>query len=125
MKVAVIGAGPAGLPAACELAQAGVEVDVFEAGPSVGGMSRSLRLWRQAVDLGPHRFFSSDARVNHLWLEIVGHDYRMVDRLTRIFYRGRFSHYPLEGQDALRNRGHAIQNGILAEGCRRVLRRER
>ena len=105
MKVAVIGAGPAGLTAAYELAKSGVEVDVFEAGSEVGGMSRSFELWGQTVDLGPHRFFSSDARVNRLWLEIAEQDYRMVDRLTRIYYGKRFFHYPLQPLDALKNLG--------------------
>ena len=61
MHVCAIGAGPAGLTAAYELAKRGVEVDVFEAGEYVGGMARSFSLWNQTVDLGPHRFFSSDA----------------------------------------------------------------
>ena len=66
MKIAVIGAGPAGLTAAYEIAKAGHEVEVFEASPYVGGMCRSFDLWGQTVDLGPHRFFSSDPRVNRL-----------------------------------------------------------
>lgn len=103
MKVCVIGAGPAGLTAAYELAKQGVEVEVYEASGEVGGMSRSFQLWDQTVDLGPHRFFSSDARVNRLWLEVVGDDYAMVDRLTRIYYKQRFFHYPLQPVDALRN----------------------
>jgi len=57
------------------------------------------------VDLGPHRFFSVDKRVNQLWLEVVGRDYRMVDRLTRILYRGRLFHYPLKAIDALAKLG--------------------
>ncbi|RYG30043.1 MAG: FAD-dependent oxidoreductase, partial [Chitinophagaceae bacterium] len=38
-KVGIIGAGPAGLTAAYELAKAGITVEVFEAGPNVGGLS--------------------------------------------------------------------------------------
>ena len=105
MKVAVIGAGPAGLTAAYQLAKAGIEVEVFEASNHVGGMSRSFRLWDQTVDLGPHRFFSADARVNRLWLEVVERDYTMVDRLTRIYYDKRFFNYPLDAANALKNLG--------------------
>ena len=104
MRVGVIGAGPAGLTAAYQLAKA-AQVDVFEASDAVGGLARSLRLWDQTVDLGPHRFFSSDARVNRFWLEIVGRDYKIVERLTRIYYRGRFFDYPLAAGNVLANLG--------------------
>lgn len=106
-RVAVIGAGPAGLAAAYVLGKHGVRADVFEAGPVVGGMSRTFELWDQKVDLGPHRFFSADARVNRLWLEVVGSDYRMVERTTRIFYDGKFFDYPLRLGDSLPKLGAA------------------
>ena len=67
-KIAIIGAGPAGLTVAYQLAKADISVDVYEAQSSVGGMAKTIPLWGQLVDLGPHRFFSSDARVNRLWL---------------------------------------------------------
>lgn len=89
MRVAVIGAGPAGLTAAYALTKVISTVDVYEASDAVGGLARSIRLWGQTVDIGSHRFFSSDKRVNELWLEVVGRDYAMVDRLSRILYQGR------------------------------------
>ena len=104
-RVAVIGAGPAGITAAYVLAKNGVPVDLYEASPFVGGMARSMELWDQTVDIGPHRFFSSDTRVNKLWLEVVGKDYAMVDRLTRIYFKEKFYHYPIKAGDALKNLG--------------------
>ncbi|MDR1680926.1 MAG: FAD-dependent oxidoreductase [Prevotellaceae bacterium] len=105
-KVAVIGAGPAGLTAAYELAKdPSIEVSVYECGDGPGGMCKSLRLWDCTVDVGPHRFFSYDARVNGLWLEVAGKDYKMVNRLTRIYYRGRFFRYPIAPFDALKKVG--------------------
>jgi len=105
MKVAVIGAGVAGITAAYQLAKGGARVDVYEASDGVGGLSRTIELWGQRADLGPHRFFSGDRRVNRLWLELAGRDYRMIERLTRIYYRGRFFHYPLKPGNALWNMG--------------------
>lgn len=105
VDVAVIGAGPAGITAAYQLAKAGVSVALLEAAPAVGGMSRTIDLWGQKVDLGPHRFFSSDARVNELWLEVVGRDYAMVERLTRIYYGGKFFDYPLKAGNAFTTLG--------------------
>lgn len=104
-SVGVIGAGPAGLTAAFVLARAGLPVTVYEASGQVGGLARSFELWGQTVDVGPHRFFSTDTRVNRLWLDVVGDDYTMVNRLTRIFYNSRFFHYPIQPVDALRNLG--------------------
>lgn len=105
MRVGIIGAGPAGITAAYQLAKGGAHVEVFEAGDSVGGLCRTIDLWGQKVDLGPHRFFSQDQRVNDVWLDVVGPDYHMVDRLTRIYYQDRFFHYPLKPGNALWNMG--------------------
>jgi protoporphyrinogen oxidase len=105
-RVAIIGAGPAGITAAYELSKKeNVEVELFEASASVGGLAKSIKLWNQTVDIGPHRFFSSDKQVNTLWLEVVDHDYRMVDRLTRIMYGKKFYFYPLKPFDALSKLG--------------------
>lgn len=105
MKVIIIGAGPAGLTAAYQLAKNGVEVDLFEASSSPGGMAASFDLWNQRVDYGPHRFFSSDPRVNKIWLKAVEGQYEMVSRLTRIFYKKRFFYYPLRAVNAFLNLG--------------------
>ncbi len=99
MRIAVIGAGPAGLTAALQLAKGGAVVDVYEASAQVGGLARSIDLWGKRVDVGPHRFFSTDARVNRFWLDIVGSDYHLIDRLTRIHYDGKLFEYPLKPLD--------------------------
>lgn len=105
-KIAIIGAGPAGMSAAYCLVKAGfTNIDVYEASDSVGGLSRTIKLWNQTIDIGPHRFFSSDKPVNELWLEIVGNDYKMIDRLTRIYYKKKFFFYPLKAFNALFNLG--------------------
>src|SRR5262245_11043405 len=105
IRTAIIGAGPAGLTAAYQISKKISEVHVFEAAACVGGLARSIPLWNQTVDIGPHRFFSRDRRVNELWLEVVGRDYAMVKRQTRILYEGKLFKYPLEGADALKKLG--------------------
>jgi len=124
-RVGVIGAGPAGLAAAYSLTSMGVPADVFEAGPAVGGMARTLELWDQKVDLGPHRFFSTDARVNRFWLEVVGNDYRMVNRLTRIYYDGKMFAYPLRLANSLTRLGPAEAARCLLSYLRASLRPNR
>jgi len=103
MKILIIGAGPAGLSCGYELAKAGIEVEVYEASPFVGGMARSFDLWGQRVDMGPHRFFSSEKHINEFFTTLVKDDYTMVNRLTRIYYRNRFFHYPIKLFNVLRN----------------------
>ncbi|HEY6436902.1 MAG TPA: FAD-dependent oxidoreductase, partial [Ignavibacteriaceae bacterium] len=100
-NIAIVGAGPAGLSAAYKLVEKGHKVTVFEAGDQVGGMAKTIPLWGQLIDLGPHRFFSSDPRINQLWLDVLGNEYSMVNRITRIYYKKTFFHYPLKAFNAL------------------------
>ena len=123
--VAVIGAGPAGLATAYTLAKLGVPVELFEASPHVGGMARSFELWDQTVDLGPHRFFSADARVNRLWLEVVETQYRMVERQTRIYYGGKLFDYPLRADDVVAKLGLTEAARCVASYLREQLRPRR
>ena len=87
-RVAIIGAGPAGMTAGYEISKnENFECIIYESTSGVGGMARSFELFDRKVDLGPHRFFSNDTRVNKLWLEVIGNNYKMVNRITRIFYK--------------------------------------
>ena len=104
-KVGIIGAGPAGLACGVMLAKKGIAVDIYDNDTSVGGLSKSFALWEQRVDLGPHRFFSTDPRVNRIWSYFVGNNYVMVDRLTRIYYGRKFFFYPVKAFNALKNLG--------------------
>ncbi len=120
-KVAVIGAGPAGLAAAYRLAQGGCSVDLFEAGSEVGGMSRSLTLWGHIVDLGPHRFFSGNEEVNKFWFQAIGDEFCWVKRQTRIFYKGRYFNYPLQAWNTFINLGPKESILSLLSYCRQKL----
>ena len=116
--VVIIGAGPAGMTAASEISKAGIPVLVCEASPHIGGLARTFDLWGRKVDLGPHRFFSSDRKVNQAWLEAVGSEYSMVDRLTRILYDGKLFHYPLRPLDAFSKLGIAETASCLLSYAR-------
>ena len=100
-KILIIGAGPAGLSAARVLSENGYSVEIFELESQVGGMSKSIELFSQIVDIGPHRFFSKDKRLNDFWHSHTNGEYEKVSRLTRIFYNRKFFYYPLRGFDAL------------------------
>ena len=68
----VIGAGPAGLTAAWELAEAGIrDVVVLEATRNVGGLSQSVEYKGNRIDIGGHRFFSKSDWVMDWWTRML------------------------------------------------------
>src|SRR6266487_2804808 len=101
-KVAIIGAGPAGLTAAYLLSKKKVPVTVLEADPEyVGGISRTAKYKGFHFDIGGHRFFSKAKEVEDFWTEILPHDMLDRPRSSRIFYKGKFFAYPLKAFEAL------------------------
>jgi protoporphyrinogen oxidase len=95
-KHIVIGAGPAGLTAAWQLSKLGREVHILEADPQyVGGIARTVSYKGNRFDMGGHRFYSKSAEINHLWQEMLPHDFIQVPRLSRIYYKRQFFPYPL------------------------------
>jgi protoporphyrinogen oxidase len=111
-KVAIIGAGPAGLTAGYLLSKEEVDVVILEADPVyVGGISRTTTYKGFHFDIGGHRFFSKSKAVEDLWTEILPEDMLVRPRSSRIFYGGKFFSYPLKPFEALFKLG--ILNSIL------------
>jgi protoporphyrinogen oxidase len=103
--VVVIGAGPAGLTAAYELARRKTPVVVLEQDSLVGGLARTVEYRGFRFDIGGHRFFTKIASLKSLWHTMLGADLLIRPRLSRIFYGGHFFDYPLKPLNALRNLG--------------------
>lgn len=82
MKIAIIGAGVAGMTAAYDLAQAGHQVVIFEAAPLVGGLASGFRdpRWQWPLERFYHHIFETDHAIIQL-AETIG----FADRL---FFRG-------------------------------------
>ena len=71
-KVVIIGAGPAGLATAYELASDNrFDITILELESFVGGISRTINYKNNRMDIGGHRFFTKNERVNNLWHEIM------------------------------------------------------
>ena len=102
----VIGAGPAGLTTAYQLAKDGRSVLVLEQDAAyVGGISRTVNYKGFLFDIGGHRFFSKSREIVNLWNEILPDDFIERPRLSRIYYRGKFFSYPLKAFEAFRKLG--------------------
>ena len=102
----VFGGGPAGLTAGYLLAKAGRRVIVFEADEQVGGLAKTVvDPDGYRFDLGGHRFFTKSREVNDLWLEIMGDEFLLRPRMSRIFWNGRYLDYPLKGTDVIKKLG--------------------
>jgi len=82
-KVIIVGAGPGGLASAMLLAKTGVQVDVFEQKPYVGGRTSTLELdGGYRFDLGPTFFLYT--RVLEELYQTVGRDFREEVEMVRL-----------------------------------------
>ena len=98
----IIGAGPAGLATGMELVKHGItNILIIDKNNYVGGLSRTEIKDGVRFDVGPHRFFTNNKEVNDLWHQLLGKDFIPVNRLTRIYYKGKFFLYPIKATDAL------------------------
>jgi len=71
-KAIILGAGPAGLITANELAKQGWQVDIYEALDRVGGMCRTVKWNGYNLDVGPHVFHTPDKKLSEYWKENFG-----------------------------------------------------
>ncbi|WP_420640829.1 NAD(P)/FAD-dependent oxidoreductase [Candidatus Leptofilum sp.] len=99
--IIVIGGGPAGLTAAYELIKQQYKPIVLEKNNKVGGIARTENYRGYHFDMGGHRFFTKSVRVQQFWQEVLGDDFLRRPRLSRIFYKNKYFHYPLKPLNAL------------------------
>jgi protoporphyrinogen oxidase len=97
--IAVLGGGPAGLTAGLILGLRGADGAVFEAEDSVGGLAKTVEVDGYRFDLGGHRFFTKLQPVADLWDAVLGDEFLVRPRLSRIFFDGRYFAYPLQARD--------------------------
>ena len=100
-RVAVLGAGPAGMSAAWRLSALGYPVAVFERDDAVGGMGRTITVGgKYLADFGPHTFHIRETVESREILDAItplfGEDPLILTRGTRVLLRGKYYVYPLE-----------------------------
>jgi phytoene dehydrogenase-like protein len=109
-KIAVIGAGPGGLTAAMILAHRGVEVDVYEIKPHVGGRNAFLQAGPYRFDVGP-TFLMMKHILEEVFLEAGAEcaNYLTLQALDPM-YRLQFDQFTLNCSTNLENMREQIRN---------------
>jgi protoporphyrinogen oxidase len=82
----ILGAGPSGLAAGYKLAKAGYAPVVLEKDKVSGGLMRSIRRGDFIVDIGRKELYNRIAKVDELWSEVLGDDYREYPHRGGLLY---------------------------------------
>lgn len=90
MRVAVIGAGYAGLAAAVELAATGTRVDVFEASRTLGGRARGVEAEGMTLDNGAHILVGAYRETLRLMQQVGASPALLRRHPLRLEYPGEF-----------------------------------
>ncbi|USV56071.1 FAD-dependent oxidoreductase [Aeromonas encheleia] len=118
-KIAVLGAGPAGLMAAWRLRQAGFAVTLFEQEPVVGGMCATQRFTGKdgdyRFDYGGHRFITKNPELLAFIDELMGDDLLHAERKSVIRFNGRTYDYPLNLGNLLKTAPLPLMAGALKD----------
>ncbi len=121
----VLGGGPAGLTAGYLLGKAGRDVVVLEAEDQVGGLAKTVEVDGYRFDLGGHRFFTKSVEVDTLWHEVLGEEFLLRPRMSRIFWNKRYLDYPLRGPDVIKKLGPIELARCMASYLRAAARRNK
>ncbi|MCS7251261.1 MAG: NAD(P)/FAD-dependent oxidoreductase [Anaerolineae bacterium] len=92
LRVAIVGAGAAGLAAAYDLTRAGAHVVVYEAASQTGGLASGFRAegWSWSLERFYHHWFASDTQILRLIRELgLSHRVRFPRPVTAIWYNER------------------------------------
>src|SRR5918993_1301414 len=115
----VMGAGPGGLCSAYVLSKAGVPTTVLEKAPFVGGLARTIKRDTEygefKFDIGGHRWFTKNDRLNDLFKEVIGEELLWVNRISRIYFDGKYVDYPLKISNALKAVGPVTAAQAMAD----------
>lgn len=103
--VCILGAGPAGLATGHELSMNGTKVTVLEKNSYVGGLCRTVHSKGYKFDLGGHRWFTQNESLNNWFRRLMEGEIILVNRISRIYYGGKYFNYPITFGDVIKNTG--------------------
>jgi len=125
----VLGGGLAGLSAGYVLSRAGLPVKILESDSVVGGLSKTMVHDGFRFDLGGHRFFTKDEKINNFVKELMGNELISVPRNSKIYMNNKYFDYPLKPFNAMFGLGILTTIEILfdyaVEKIKNLIRRPR
>ena len=118
-RAVIMGAGPGGLCSAYVLTKAGWLQPWWRRRRSSAVSRRTIRRMTPVgefkFDIGGHRWFTKSDELNDLFREVVGDELLWVDRLSRIYFDGRYVDYPLKISNALKAIGPVMAARAMAD----------
>ena len=114
-EILILGGGLTGLSAGCMLTRAGLNVKVFENDSGVGGLSKTVEKDGFRFDLGGHRFFTRDMKVDGFVRDLMDEELISVNRTSKIYLRGKYFDYPLKPMNAIFGLGIPVTMKIMAD----------
>jgi protoporphyrinogen oxidase len=111
--VCILGAGPAGLATGHELSANQTKVTLLEKNDYVSGLCRTVVANGYRFDLGGHRWFTQNEELNNWFRRLMKDEIVMVNRVSRIYYGGKYFNYPLGIHDVITKAGPFV---ILSAG---------
>jgi protoporphyrinogen oxidase len=103
MKVAIIGAGPAGLAIAHQFSKNNIEVDIYDNSENVGGFAKTIKVFDQNVEIGPHFLNAAQfPAVKEIITDVLDAEFTVYERKTYIVTLNKLFLYPATIQDIFR-----------------------
>jgi protoporphyrinogen oxidase len=93
-RIAVVGAGVAGLYSALELLKKGYEVEVYELDSRVGGMSKSIKDGDFIFDVGSHVIHTNSEKYKSFISQLLGKDFLEKNITAKTYFHGKFRNFP-------------------------------
>ena len=121
--ILILGGGLTGLSAGKVLACGGHRVKVFESDSTVGGLSKTIEKDGFRFDLGGHRFFTRDEKIDNFVRSLMDGELLTVHRTSKIYMQNKFFDYPLRPLNAMFGLGIPTTMKIMADyGLEKVKR---
>ena len=100
-EILILGGGLAGLAAGYSLSKAGLGVKVFEKDTTVGGLARTVVHREFRFDLGGHRFFTKNKKIEDFLIDLMDGELLIVPRKSKILLGNKYFDYPLKPLNAI------------------------